>query len=230
MIVVRYLLSVLPFWLFVAAIVLGWIYRDDVIHWVKSGEAAFNDEKVQQEPVQTAAVQSGYDGYQVAPSAQPAYQGQSVPQQNHMPAPAYMAPMVQPRAAPAPYQYNDVSGQGSRSELKPVESVQLNAEQRNQLIQARESFWMRDIDASIKQYKLLTDDVSNSPDILGELGNVYLMAGDAQQAAESYVAAAELLMGTQRQMMIWQLMAVIEREMPDKAQSLRDRLMNNARG
>jgi len=103
---------------------------------------------------------------------------------------------------------------------RPVQNHELEQAVRNELIQAREAFWHRDLAKAEKLYADLTLKQSDNPDIWGELGNVYLAQNKVNEAAEAYYKAAEILIEEGRLRQVGQLMGVIQMAEPAKAQAL----------
>lgn len=103
---------------------------------------------------------------------------------------------------------------------RPVQKHELEQAVRNELIQAREAFWHRDLGKAEKLYADLTVKQSDNPDIWGELGNVYLAQNKVKEAADAYYKAAEILIEEGRLRQVGQLMGVIQMAEPAKAQAL----------
>lgn len=121
------------------------------------------------------------------------------------PEPAEVAPAVVPEGIAA---------------ARPVENHDLDQQVRNELIQAREAFWHRDLAKAEQLYGDLAGKQSDNPDIWGELGNVYLAQNKVKEAADAYYKAAEILIEEGRLRQVGQLMGVIQMAEPAKAQAL----------
>jgi tetratricopeptide (TPR) repeat protein len=101
-----------------------------------------------------------------------------------------------------------------------VQKHELDEIVKNELIQAREAFWHRDLAKAETLYAELTAKQSDNPDIWGELGNVYLAQNKVKEAADAYYKAAEILIDEGRLRQVGQLMGVIQMAEPAKAQAL----------
>jgi tetratricopeptide (TPR) repeat protein len=101
-----------------------------------------------------------------------------------------------------------------------VQKHELDEIVKNELIQAREAFWHRDLAKAETLYAELTAKQADNPDIWGELGNVYLAQNKVKEAADAYYKAAEILIDEGRLRQVGQLMGVIQMAEPAKAQAL----------
>ncbi len=101
-----------------------------------------------------------------------------------------------------------------------VQKHELDEIVKNELIQAREAFWHRDLAKAETLYTELTAKQADNPDIWGELGNVYLAQNKVKEAADAYYKAAEILIDEGRLRQVGQLMGVIQMAEPAKAQAL----------
>jgi tetratricopeptide (TPR) repeat protein len=91
--------------------------------------------------------------------------------------------------------------------------------------QARLAAWHGDLDTAIKHYQTLITLQPDNIDAYGEMGNVMLRMGKTEGAAEAYYQAARRLGNTHRRMMAWQLLNVIARLSPPRAEKLYQELM-----
>ena len=103
---------------------------------------------------------------------------------------------------------------------RPVQQHELEQAVRDELIQARQAFWHRDLAKAEKLYADLSVKQSDNPDLWGELGNVYLAQNKVKEAADAYYKAAEILIEEGRLRQVGQLMGVIQMAEPAKAQAL----------
>jgi tetratricopeptide (TPR) repeat protein len=86
--------------------------------------------------------------------------------------------------------------------------------------QARIAAWRGDVNTAIEYYQTVITLQPDNYDAYGEMGNVMLRVGDYEGAAEAYYQAAHLLNKTPQRMMAWQLLNVIARLSPQRAEKL----------
>jgi TolA-binding protein len=92
-------------------------------------------------------------------------------------------------------------------------------DQINRLYNARQAFWDRDYQNAIREYQQLIDQNPLNADYSGELGNVYYVLNDYNNAAELYFRTAQLLLRQGQRDEARQLLAPINamnRELGDK--------------
>lgn len=229
MIVLRYLLSILPFWLLVAAIFIGWNYHQEITAWLKGPVFAY----ASSEPAEVASAEQ-------QPGEHQAY----APEEESVEEPEPQAPVASDvpdmpalhaqNSAPVPMTQPRVTFEPMPREMPPAMAYTaapesqlevLSEEHRLALMAARKAFWSRDAEAALAQYEALAEALPNNADIIGEWGNVYWALGDQAAAAQQYVRVAELLMGTPRSMLVWRLLPIIGQQLPNEAHALREQLM-----
>ena len=87
---------------------------------------------------------------------------------------------------------NDRSGYGMKSGMPPASpqpEQMLDSQTQQVLYSAREAFWNGSVDKAESLYKSLISKGNTSPDIYGELGNVYYANGKLEDAATMYYEA-----------------------------------------
>lgn len=91
--------------------------------------------------------------------------------------------------------------------------------------QARIAAWQGDLASAIEHYQTVVTLQPDHFDAYGEMGNVMLRSGDREGAAEAYYQAAQRINKTPYRMVSWNLLNVIARLAPQKAELLYQELI-----
>jgi hypothetical protein len=146
-------------------------------------------------------------------------------QRNSMPYPQQQMtpPMLKP-ATPGltPQNYNPIH----RQTPKPPTQFKLNKKQLKLLHKARKAFWTHDLKNAQNDYLALTKQLSDYPDIHGELGNLFYRQRKIESAIKHYTIAAKLLIKHRHYWKLPQIMQIIARFNPAKANEVMQ-LMHN---
>ena len=94
--------------------------------------------------------------------------------------------------------------------------------------QARISAWQGNFVAAIEQYRTIVKMQPDNFDAYGEMGNVMLLIGDREGAADAYYQAARLINKAGQSMVAWNLLHAIAELDPHKADRLYDELMGRS--
>lgn len=92
----------------------------------------------------------------------------------------------------------------------PLSDDNITSDSKRILSVARQSFWNGNSDISIKYYLDLARDESVSPDVYGELGNVYYAQGKWKLAGEAYYEAAVRLLDLNKTSQVGFLLRIIQ--------------------
>ncbi|MFV2061191.1 MAG: hypothetical protein ACC653_10960, partial [Gammaproteobacteria bacterium] len=85
---------------------------------------------------------------------------------------------------------------------------------------ARKSYWTNDFKKAKKQYLTLTTQLSDNPDIQGELGNLFYRERKLESAIKHYTIAAKLLIKHRHYWKLPQIMQIVSRFNPAKAREV----------
>lgn len=99
----------------------------------------------------------------------------------------------------------------------------LSADHIKSLQEARQFYWQREFQKSEQAYEELLEDVSDQPDLYGELGDVQFYASKPAEAVESYYQAALLLIGQNRHAEVGHAINAVARFDQNKANELMDK-------
>ncbi len=141
------------------------------------------------------------------------------PQQRMMPPPV-MKPVTPRYYAP---RFNSIN----RTVPKPPTHFKLNKKQLKLLYKARKAFWTNDFKTAKKHYLTLSNQLSDNPDIQGELGNLYYRERKLESAIKHYSKAAKLLIKHRHYWKLPQIMRIISRFNPAKANEVMQLMHNN---
>lgn len=133
-------------------------------------------------------------------------------------APAPSATAVQPMSVATP-----------TAQDEPVAAAADAVAANKALQQARQSYWQRDVNAAIENYRLAIKADPNQPDAYGELGNIYLSQGRYREAAEVYYEAATRLLEDGRGRQALPLLHIMYRLDPERASRLERTLRENGK-
>ncbi|WP_156885289.1 hypothetical protein [Acidihalobacter ferrooxydans] len=141
---------------------------------------------------------------------------------------ASMAPaQTQSSAAPAaePAHKSPTGAAPATTPSKPaVEPKPLDQAQLRLLMQARKAFWEHDLKSAEADYRKLIAEVPQAPAPYGELGNVLLVSGKRAAAAKAYAQAGDALLALGRKREAAELLPLLGRLDPARAQALATRL------
>jgi len=98
------------------------------------------------------------------------------------------------------------------------------ADIQSRLVEARQTYWNRDMAKAETLYKSLVADAPTNADIKGELGNLYFTQRRMNEAAAMYHQAGIQLISDGNTQQIMQLIGVLQSIAPDKAADLHNRL------
>jgi tetratricopeptide (TPR) repeat protein len=91
---------------------------------------------------------------------------------------------------------------------------------RQSWVEARKSFYRRDYEKSIENYKKVIENTQDNFDAYGELGNVYFNQGKNKEAADAYFQAASILIKHGQLRRAYSLMGLLRRLDAEKSQEL----------
>ena len=114
-----------------------------------------------------------------------------------------------------------VAGEETASTIRGVTSEQILRTWQ----QARIAAWQGDLASAIEHYQTVVTLQPDNFDAYGEMGNVMLRSGDREGAAEAYYQAAQRINKTPYRMVSWNLLNVIARLAPQKAEQLYQELI-----
>ena len=138
-------------------------------------------------------------------------------------APEQAAPAAQPQVATAMPRARP----GPAVESPAVAEPQISAEDarlQQQLGQAREFYWSRDLRGAAAAYQSLGEAYPDNAEVWGEIGNFYFSLRRSEQAGAAYSHAIELLMQNNDPVRARQLLGVLFRLDARKARELETRL------
>jgi hypothetical protein len=161
-------------------------------------EQAAQEQAAQEQAAQEQAAQEQTAPEQAAPAAQP------------------QVATAMPRARPGP-----------AVESPAVAEPQISAEDarlQQQLGQAREFYWSRDLRGAAAAYQSLGEAYPDNAEVWGEIGNFYFSLRRSEQAGAAYSHAIELLMQNNDPVRARQLLGVLFRLDARKARELETRL------
>ena len=161
-------------------------------------EQAAQEQAAQEQAAQEQAAQEQAAQEQAAPAAQP------------------QVATAMPRARPGP-----------AVESPAVAEPQISAEDarlQQQLGQAREFYWSRDLRGAAAAYQSLGEAYPDNAEVWGEIGNFYFSLRRSEQAGAAYSHAIELLMQNNDPVRARQLLGVLFRLDARKARELETRL------
>jgi tetratricopeptide (TPR) repeat protein len=188
--------------------------------------AARNSEPVAVEPQQRGTQEQAAQE-QAAQEAAPeqAAQEQAAQEQaaQEQTAPEQAAPAAQPQVATAMPRARP----GPAVESPAVAEPQISAEDarlQQQLGQAREFYWSRDLRGAAAAYQSLGEAYPDNAEVWGEIGNFYFSLRRSEQAGAAYSHAIELLMQNNDPVRARQLLGVLFRLDARKARELETRL------
>jgi len=179
-------------------------------------QAAQEPAAQQEQAAQTQSAQEPAAQQEQAARTQSAQEEPTAQQQQAAKAQAATAAMPRTRAEPA-------TESPAASEPEP----QMNAEDarlQQQLGQARELYWSRDLRGAAAAYHSLGEAYPDNAEVWGEIGNFYYSLRRSGQAGAAYSHAIELLMQNNDPVRARQLLAVLFRLDARKARELESRL------
>lgn len=153
----------------------------------------------------------------MAPSATASKPAKALPTARYAPQPAAPRQMLPTTRYP-----HSSAPQQSKESKKPAPS--LSADLHRDWAAARAAYWQRDLKKAINLYEALIARHPGQADVLGELGNIYFMMRDRQKATESYLAAGELLVASDRPMSANKALMPLRMLDPKKADVLRQKI------
>ncbi len=109
------------------------------------------------------------------------------------------------------------------STLKPQERLQesvTNNTDIDYLLQAREAYWDKNYQLAVNLYTDEINKTPDSPDLYGELGNIYYRLNNYEIASSHYLKAGELFIKTNDQLRAKQIYDILISIAPAKAQIL----------
>ncbi|VAW99803.1 hypothetical protein MNBD_GAMMA22-2936 [hydrothermal vent metagenome] len=108
----------------------------------------------------------------------------------------------------------------STSDLRGKTDLILSKQQHSILYQARKAYWGRNISQAKKHYLILAQQISDNPDIHGELGNIFYNGGEVELAIKHYSLAAKLLIKQRYYWKLSRIMPIIAKFNPSKATNI----------
>lgn len=100
----------------------------------------------------------------------------------------------------------------------------LSADLQRDWAAARTAYWQRDLNKAVELYEALAKASPDQPDVLGELGNIYMVMGKRDEAAKTYAAAGDLLVKSATPMAANKALMPLRMLAPDKAEDLRRKI------
>ncbi len=109
---------------------------------------------------------------------------------------------------------------------KPPTQFKLNKKQLILLYQARKAYWLNDLENAKKYYMTLIKQLSDNPDIHGELGNLFYREHKLELAIKHYVIAAKLLIQHRHYWKLASIMPLVLRFNPEKVNEIMNVMHN----
>ncbi len=109
---------------------------------------------------------------------------------------------------------------------KPPTQFKLNKKQLILLYQARKAYWVNDLKNAKKHYMTLITQLSDNPDIHGELGNLFYREHKLELAIKHYAIAAKLLIKHRHYWKLTSIMQLVLRFNPEKVNEIMEVMHN----
>jgi len=127
-------------------------------------------------------------------------------------------------AAPAPVAVTPRQSVPMPQQIARAQAPALSEELRRDWAAARKAYWRRDMKKAIELYEALIKAHPKQADAIGELGNIYFMMGNRDKAAETYLAAGDLLVALDRPLAANKALTPLRMLSPEKADALRSKI------